>query len=407
MIICALFLQEAGRAQINLVKNSDFELYNHCPDYSDGVTYCNNWTSLDSGWRAPDWAHDLSGVPEYCNRCTSSPVLTLPNNGNFYQYPHSGNGVMQVQMYYNETDTTEHYKRDYLQGSLKNVLISGKQYCVTFYVSLEEISAYAIDHIGAFLDDGSIDTTTHVTYPQTTHTPQVYAASIISDTLNWIKVQGTFTAIGNEKFITIGNLFDNAHTDTLRVYFPTGASVGNDRLSHYLVDDVSVIATDAVAYAGHDTLITTATTDSAFIGTNEGYIPCKWYKNGVLIDSNKSGFKVKPSATASYVMELDICGNVTRDTVKVTVWPVGISLPIRQFDKLLLYPNPNNGLLSIDGAANCEVKFYNVVGQNVWGSKLTTSKESINIELLSKGVYWTEIVDIVTGEKVTKLVIKE
>ncbi len=77
---------------------------------------------------------------------------------------------------------------------------------MTFYTTLEQSSAYAINHIGAYLDDGSIDggqDSVGCAAPQTEYVPQVFETSIINDTLNWVKVQGSFVANGTEKFITI------------------------------------------------------------------------------------------------------------------------------------------------------------------------------------------------------------
>ena len=233
LTICAFPF--VGSAQINLVRNPSLEQYARCPNITDGIKYANFWSSIsDTIFSATDSLGDGFCTPEYCNTCCISGSISVPNSATYYHYPRTGNGMAQVQMYYTEVDTAEHYKRDYLQGRLKSVLIPGKQYGVSFYVTLEQVSAYAIDHIGAFLDDGTIDTTTNCGHPQTTHIPQVHSTGIINDTLNWVKIEGTFTATGIEKFITIGNFFDLAHTDTLRVHFPLGTLMHNDKLTWYL-----------------------------------------------------------------------------------------------------------------------------------------------------------------------------
>ena len=64
---------------------------------------------------------------------------------------------------------------------------------------------------------------------------QVYSDSIISDTVRWTAVSGSFIADSQYRFISIGNFFDNAHTDTINLMseFPG--------VAYYYVDDVSVI----------------------------------------------------------------------------------------------------------------------------------------------------------------------
>jgi hypothetical protein len=49
-------------------------------------------------------------------------------------------------------------------------------------------------------------------------------------------------------------------------------------MSYYLIDDVSVIASDAIADAGIDKRCTPG--DSIWIGTNEEGMPCTWYALG-------------------------------------------------------------------------------------------------------------------------------
>jgi hypothetical protein len=299
-------------------------------------------------------------------------------------------------------------KRDYLQGRLKKPLVAGKQYCMHFHTNFEEFSAYAVNKIGAYVDDGSIDTATYCGEPRIMHTPQVFTTAIITDSINWTRIEGTFIANGTEKFITIGNFSNNANTDTVfnRARIRPGA--GNIFLSWYLIDDVSVIATDAVAFAGRDTVFTGAvTTDSLWVGNQDGYLPCKWYKNGTLIDSNVSGFKVRPAVTTSYVMALNVCGNITRDTMLVSVWPAGITHPHNYLSRYVqVSPNPVIDQLTISNAANTNITIIDMVGKPVMAFPATTDKETINVSTLPKGIYLITIIDPQNGEKVVRKVVK-
>ena len=318
-----------------------------------------------------------------------------------------------------------HSYRYYLQGRLSQTLTAGQAYCVSFYVVNTHYSGNGCNHIGAYFDDGSIDTTTECGYVHTQYTPQVYTDSIITDTTNWTKIEGSFVANGTEKFITIGNFFDNAHTSLL----PSNAH-GAALHAYYLIDDVSVTATSAVANAGPDKVIPPGG-DSVLIGTGTGYLPCYWYANGVLIDSNVAGIKVKPLTTTHYVIELNICGH-SYDTVVVYVWKAGVNDPA-PVTALQLYPNPTTGNLTIEGAAGCSVDVYDMVGrvQNCNGmyscrgsagltmtglpltgltvtgiNTMTCNKETIDISKLQKGIYIVEVV-YEDGERVRRRVVKE
>jgi hypothetical protein len=230
--------------------------------------------------------------------------------------------MAEVQMFNDQVDTTGTYFRDYLQGHLNTFLVAGQSYCVTFFVVLENSSIYALNHIGAYFDDGTIDTTNFPSYIQNMYTPQIVESGIIIDSLNWTKIQGSFVATGNERLITIGNFFDNYHTSAIPLVDTTGvAAAGAGDGAWYLIDDISVIGMEANAYAGPDAVITAAT-DSVWVGDSTGYLPCLWHANGILIDSNTAGLKVHPTATTYYTMVLDVCVHITSDTAVVWEYPV-------------------------------------------------------------------------------------
>ena len=86
---------------------------------------------------------------------------------------------------------------------------------------------------------------------QTQYTPQVIENAIINDTLNWIKVEGSFSSDGTEKFITISNFFKKANTS-----YAISNINGSDVALWYLVDDVSVIESDTKALHGEQILYT-------------------------------------------------------------------------------------------------------------------------------------------------------
>ncbi|MFI4963561.1 MAG: hypothetical protein ACHP6H_06880, partial [Legionellales bacterium] len=360
VLTCAFVLPMAGKAQVNYVLNPSFEQYLRCPVVLDEVGLIKFWSTIDTIHTYPSLG-DTFGIPncspDYINTCAvGNYMVGAPSNSRFYQYPRTGNGMVQVTMFFDESYSAPD-KRDYLQGRLSTHLTAGKTYCVTFYVNFEYSlsigSEYAVDHISAYLDDGSIDIDTGMNYcgqPHPSIIPQVYTTTIITDTLNWTKVQGSFVANGTEKFITIGNFFDLAHTNYLS--FPS-----NTRFSWYLVDDVSVIESDAAANAGPDVAITYG--DSVHIGTSDEGMPCTWYI--IPADSMRpigysGGIWVKPDSTTTYVEMMDLCGHVTYDTVKVTVWPAGI--PLTPKGEPTIWPNPVRDELHVDNAANSILSIY-------------------------------------------------
>ena len=304
-------------AQINLVINGSFEARDTCPWGADQIKIAKYWSCIDTGYLSSlPYVGDPNCSPEYINTCAPFGYASAPSNPTFYQYPRTGNGMAHALMYVDQTDTAlQFYLRDYTQGHLSTALTAGQSYCVTFYVVRTSQYAISVDKIGAYLDDGSIDTTSTCGLPQTTHLPQVYTNTIITDTLNWTKIQGSFIANGTERFITIGNFFDSAHTDKI-------TPVDDDRYGYYLIDDVSVIASNATAYAGPDVNITIGSSTYIGASSNGDGTPCYWYVLGGTAPIDSGGtILVSPLATTSYVVSMDLCGIVTTDTVTVTVLP--------------------------------------------------------------------------------------
>ena len=97
--VCLLFIfiSVSSKAQVNYVRNASLEDYSSCPDMVDAIFDVYYWSALDS---SIDSTSIIYGRPEYCNACAGSNTLTgIPNGGWFYHYPHSGNGLAQVQMF--------------------------------------------------------------------------------------------------------------------------------------------------------------------------------------------------------------------------------------------------------------------------------------------------------------------
>jgi hypothetical protein len=113
-------------------------------------------------------------------------------------------------------------------------LINNKRYIISFYVSLADYAYYTVSNVGAFISEDSINSTgcCVLLYP-----PQVYSDSTVqlTDENIWTKISGSFISNGREKYITIGNFRDDAHTDTMYVGGTSGWPA-----AYYYLDDVSV-----------------------------------------------------------------------------------------------------------------------------------------------------------------------
>lgn len=217
LLSCLLFVFKAQGQ--NLVPNPSFENFSSCP--TDGA-------QLDL---AVPWFNPTMDTPDYFNACYVGPSplpVDVPSNYFGYQLARTGNGYAGFVTFF-----TTPNGREYIEVKLLDSLIIDRNYCVTFYVSLTDSCRWATSRIGAYFSTDSIYSNDGYVL---NYVPQVENpfGNIITDVNNWTKISGAFTAAGGEIFMTIGNFYSDANTDTATVgnYFLGGA--------YYYIDDVSV-----------------------------------------------------------------------------------------------------------------------------------------------------------------------
>ncbi|MBW6482565.1 MAG: T9SS type A sorting domain-containing protein [Vicingaceae bacterium] len=376
-------------AQYNLVPNSSFEIYSSCPTTSGQIVFSAPWQNPNNG--TPDYFHGCSstfGVPSYCN-CSS-----------VYQQPNTGDAYVGIWCWNYTTDT-----REYIQIQLLDTLTINDCYLISFYTNLVNWARIACNNVGAYLSDTAINSTSLLMeYPAQIKN---FNNEIITDTLNWHRIEGIYVANGNELFLTIGNFNNDLTTDTLTV------NLSNSNAAYYYIDDVSVIPIDSIpggmpAYAGVDTNVIVG--DSVFIGQQISNLNCNWYNAiGSLIASGTSGIYVSPTVSTFYVVEQNLCGVITYDTVNVTVLPVSI-YELQSNNSVKIYPNPNNGSFTI--THNLEGKNYVLEIVDVMGKvvhrqllEIKSNKILIDIHQLSNGIYFINILNNQTKEQIIKKLI--
>ena len=404
LFICSMLYFQVGHAQINYVLNGSFEQYSRCPDYLDQIRLANYWDAIDTNytgwWPDTTFVNRQEQYPEYINSCATCCAASAPRNANFFQYPRTGKGMVRQVMMHDKSDTLfRNGSTNYLQGKLYDHLIAGQSYCVTFFVVQVNSNRISINKIGAYLDDRSIylDYRPGAVYNRCT--PQVVDTNIISDTLNWIKIQGSFTALGNERFITIGVFFDTGDISWDRSRY--GRKYGM-----YLVDDVSVISSNANAYGGRDTLIRPGDTARLGAERNGDGMPSYWYVLGSSTPIDSGGtIYVTPTTTTTYVTRLDLCGRQSYDTVKVRVWPdtvVTVALGQLNDREVHIYPNPAATQITIDGAASCTLSLFDVVGTKVYEIAALSPRHTLDVSAMPKGLYFIHLYQPSTGERMVR-----
>jgi len=337
-----------------------------------------------------------------------SPFL-VPSSSYTYQWPRHGKNFLIGTEYF--TTCPNQTCVGYPRNKLKQTLQSGKTYCFKMYVNLSNQSSYAIDALGVYFSDISSDTITYCTLPITYLMPQIEnpVGNIISDTLNWTLISGTYTAIGTEKYIIIGNFKTDANTNKTMVN-PANLPA---HFSDYCYDDVSVIDVDLPAYTGPD--IWGIPTNTVYLGRPQDVgidEACMWYHlpNTTTAIDTAAGITVTVAATTqTYMVKQDICGNIKYDTVVVFASGVGLTpLSFGEGMGVRLYPNPATSNITIEFGQlkEQELQLYisDLPGKIVREEELKIKgvNERINLDLdLKAGIYFV-IIKNKNNESITK-----
>lgn len=216
-IFCLLCRQNIN-AQ-NFVINASFEDTILCPFNIDPKLKCAPWYNATNG--SVDYWHSSLGL----TNCTGAFGIAG------YQQAKTGNAYCGLSVY----DSGHFFPyREYLEGFLYDTLKEKHTYCVSFYVNLANTSMLAANSIGAYFSIDSIADYNNASLLP--YIPQVQnSGGVITDTLNWVLVSGSFEAQGGERFITIGNFYADSNTTVV----PVQGGIYN--FAYYYIDDVSVV----------------------------------------------------------------------------------------------------------------------------------------------------------------------
>jgi hypothetical protein len=396
LIVGLFFLKNSAYTQsFNYVPNSSFEFIDTCYILSGTINNAVPWDTLIHG----------GGAPDLFNNCSIGIGNKEPHTYSGFRTSKTGNGFSSLAVFIGSFQY-----RDYSQVPLKQSLVNGHNYSVSFYVSRCAGSQYCIDRIGAYLDNGSISTTYGglVNVIPQVENPQ---HNIITDTVDWTKIQGCFTANGTESYLTLGNFYPDSQVDTASAPYNPNYGVVNN--SSYFIDDVSVIESTATIKADNDTIINKG--DTITLGKSIEGMPIDWYDLQGNLLAASSTLKVSPSITTSYVVKMDLCGNVSYDTVTVSV-STGVEQLAFESGQLVVYPNPVSQSLVISHQSLVyTIEVMDVLGRilmvrqahhdgiSVFGHA-DEGSISINVETLPSGIYFIKATDEKGNVKVGKFV---
>jgi outer membrane protein OmpA-like peptidoglycan-associated protein len=222
LLACSL-LSFRSAAQANLVPNGGFEDYLLLPTEIGQFRRAFPWATFAPGNQPADYFHRQA-----------KPRTGAPDNFIGRQEPRGGDGYGGFLLYLNSKDEYT----EFIQVPLMGTLQAGEAYQVEMYVSLAEDSEYAVDGLGLYFSaQPPLLAQGHYARLQ----PQISNASknILADKQQWMRVAGTFTAQGDERFLTIGN-FKPRQQNTVRKVKTERREKEPYKYAYYFFDDIRV-----------------------------------------------------------------------------------------------------------------------------------------------------------------------
>jgi OOP family OmpA-OmpF porin len=218
----------------NIITNGGFEEITSCPSSSSEI------------FLAPPW-HIGRYSPDLMNACCLNEWGTMVNRYGG-QTPKSGLGYSHI---ISNIPSISNYN-EIITQPLKYQLSANETYYFELYVSLGDSFKYATHNVGVVFTDTFEDILDLPCLFDCQPVVENTSANPLTSKTEWIKISGTFTAQGWEKYIFIGNMRPDSLTEIEFV----GGSVGNGQYtweeSGYYVDDVWLSHIDSMHYAGLD-----------------------------------------------------------------------------------------------------------------------------------------------------------
>ena len=244
LFILYLLLNSIGYCQTYIdvtnqyIQNPSFEEYTACPQSNSA--YPNSmWIDSVVGWYAP-----TLGTSDYFNSCNTNNLNSVPySTAVGYQYAYEGFGYCGFLAY--SSDFTQNNKMwcEYIQSQLIQPLEANKHYRFSMRINRANDYNLAVKNIGANFSEFA--DTDYTSAKALNISPTVLnSESYITDTLNWILVQGVFQATGTENYLTIG-WFGDTITDDFTFFIPPDIDpITGDSLylteTYYVVDSLKL-----------------------------------------------------------------------------------------------------------------------------------------------------------------------
>ncbi len=212
--------------------------------------------------KTQQWFNPSNSSPDYINVCANTYTAnyplssTVPQTCYGHQYPQTGNAMVGIGTYAVYNIDSIHYFSEFISVKLTDTLKAGACYYGEFYAVLADVCEFNSNRLGMYLTQNTFTTSVGSFTNSIECQVQFDTTQYFTDTLNWVKISGAFTAQGGETYLTIGSFKDGTHVKK------TGSTSGFNSLCnfsddphkivYFYIDDVSLYACNPIGIIERD-----------------------------------------------------------------------------------------------------------------------------------------------------------
>ena len=220
LILLNLLFSALPVAGQNLVLNPGFEENTGCPGPDVFLNNTKNWYRVQNH----------SGTPDLFWKDCGYNGVGSRNSMAHNQLPKEGSAFIGM---FCHGDAL----REYCYTELTEPLIAGKEYKVSFWIRPAAGYGTVINSFGAHFSAEPVQGNGNLAYLALEEHLGFPGDQLLSDTTTWTSVEGTYTALGGERYLTLGNFRSDEKTN--KQVIQTNC-IRSDR-SYILLDQVAVV----------------------------------------------------------------------------------------------------------------------------------------------------------------------
>jgi hypothetical protein len=370
-------------SQINLISNNSFEEYSSCPISGGEIWKANGWYGINS--------------VEYFHECAVPYGLNVPYSLDLnFQYAKTGVAYAGLCVFHLTYDLTMPFPyKEWPATRIQTQLEAQKKYCGGFYLNKHNYTNVAIRSFGIYFSADSIFDApfgTEVQYP----IPQIKIDNgFITDTLNWVLMEGVFTAQGNEKYMIIGSFLPSDSVTYQIMGIPQSMEhicpFGGRHISYYFIDDVSLYELNKLPTAQNHAYNCAANTVTLKADTGFNF---RWYylPDTVNVLSTADTFVVDASTAKHVLLRATLCSTEFTDTVFVPKLDCTGIENNALAQGASLFPNPasNMATFSLQGMPppGTSLHLTDLNGRELRSFAVTGKTTEMDVSGLANGVYF-------------------